>query len=579
MHCLIRRITRKSKTGVSHSDSVVTTDSISIGRATDQDVFLPDLHVALRHAVIGAVSRGRFSVNAKTPSGVQINGHTTQAGVLEVGDRLRVGRTELRLLKPPSGADLALQVDEAQIQEGRQIDVGALSLRETWLSKRPWAWILFLVVLGFGLGVPFATIHDVSLPWRTGDAATGPPPEPAPWHLLGGDQLWDSGPMSRAHRIFGKDCGSCHTTPFQRVTDGACLDCHEGTPHHADDTAMLQTAGLERWRCADCHTEHNGSEGLIATTPTLCTDCHSDPDGNMPQSETLAVSGFGAEAHPQFRIRLVGRSEGGDEPFAWHRVRMSGAMSETNGLVFPHDVHLAEEGVEGPEDMEMLECADCHRPDPRDIAMQPTRFERDCQRCHRLDFEPNEPSRQLPHGRPDEVVAMLEEYYARVALAGGYRNQEADPPEIVRRGRPGSDELGERDRRIALDWSQEWAEEVATELFEYRTCKTCHEIERRTDAAGGWHVQPVALTQEWFPEHEFTHDPHLGTACTDCHEAKQSETSSDVLMPGLGTCLECHGGADASGKVASRCIDCHGFHRADEQVMRTGRTHTQSGER
>jgi len=569
MHCLIRRITRKSKTGVSHSDSVVDADSISIGRATDQDVFLPDLHVALRHAVLSSLSSGRFAVKAKTPSGVQINGRTVQAGTVDKGDVLRVGRTELRLLKPPAGADLALEIDEGRIQEGRQLEVGALSLQQTWLRKRPWAWLLFLLVLGFGLGVPFASIHEVAAPsWLAGGDDPLADPEPVPWHALGGDRIWDSGPMSREHRFFGHDCGSCHTAPFQRVADAACLQCHEGTPHHTDDAAMLQTAGLTEERCADCHLEHNGSEGLIATKTSLCTDCHSEPGRNMPSSQTLAVTGFSPDSHPRFRIRLVAAA--GDGTFSWRRLRMTGgAMSEDNGLVFPHEPHLAADGIEGPEGMETLACGDCHRTGPKDIAMQPTRFERDCQRCHRLDFEPNEPSRQLPHGQPDMVVAMLEEYYARVALAGGYRNPQADPPATVQRRRPGAQELAEAERRVALQWAQDWAAEVATEVFEYRTCKTCHAIERHESAPGGWHVQPVALTQNWFPAHEFTHDPHLGMACTDCHDAERSEASSDVLMPGIDTCLECHGDDDGGGQVFTRCVDCHGFHAADELVMQS----------
>ena len=570
MHCLIRRITRKSRSGVGHAEETVEAGTVSLGRATDQHVFLPDLHVALHHAVIRATANGRFSVQARTPSGVQINGRTVQTGTVRPGDRITVGRTEIRLLKPPAGIDLALEIDEAPVREGRQLDVGGLSLRETWLRKRPWAWLLLLLVLGLGLGVPFAEIHELrlsSLPWgpTTGDAT--PVATTLPWSRLGGDRLWESGPMSRAHRFFGQDCGGCHEQPFRRVRDGACLECHKGQPHHADDAELLRASGLEQWRCADCHLEHTGSDGLIATAPRLCTDCHAAPGRTMPASDTRAVTGFGAGQHPQFRVRLVAPDDGGG--FGWRRVRLDDSLREDNGLVFPHAAHLAAEGIEGPQGKEVLDCAGCHRPGPRDVAMQPIRFERDCQRCHRLDFEPNDPQRQLPHAEPELVLPMLEEYYARVALAGGYRNPEADPPEVVRRQRPGDDELGERPRRVALAWAERWARTVATEVFEYRTCKTCHAVERSVDAAGGWHIGAVALTQSWFPAHEFSHDPHLGTTCTECHAAETSEHASDVLMPAIETCRQCHGDADSTAQVASRCIDCHGFHAADALIMET----------
>ncbi|NIR59475.1 MAG: hypothetical protein GWO02_08105, partial [Gammaproteobacteria bacterium] len=81
-----------------------------------------------------------------------------------------------------------------------QLDVGAVSLRETWLRKRPWAWLLFLAILGFGLGVPFATIHDTPLPWAPAAESAAPGGAAMDWHRLGGDRFWDSGPMSRAHR-------------------------------------------------------------------------------------------------------------------------------------------------------------------------------------------------------------------------------------------------------------------------------------------------------------------------------------------------------------------------------------------
>lgn len=566
MHCLLRRITRKSRSGVGHADETVDATSLTIGRATDQHLFLPDVHVALRHAVIRQTSGERFSVQARTPSGVQINGRTVQTGIVRVGDRITVGRTEIRLLKPPAGADLALEIDEAPMREGRQLDVGALSLRETWLRKRPWAWLLFLLVLGFGLGVPFAMIHDAPLPRLPWSApAESATPTAFAWESLGGDRFWDSGPMSRAHGFFGRDCASCHVEPFRRVADTACLECHSDQRHHADAPELLRAAGLDEWRCADCHREHNGADALVATAPKLCTDCHARPGRTMPGSDMRTVNGFGGGAHPQFRVRLVSPDDSGG--FEWHRLRLEPALAENNGLIFPHAVHLASAGIEGPEQIEVLECSSCHRPGPRGVDMQPVRFEADCRRCHRLDFEPNDPRRQLPHGEPELVLARLEEYYARVALAGGYRNPEAEPPEVVRRERPGGDALGERERRAALDWAERWAGTVATEVVEYRTCKTCHAIERRPGTPGGWHVEPVALTQDWMPGHEFSHDPHLGMACTDCHAAGDSEQTSDVLMPGIETCGDCHGDAGSSARIASRCIDCHGFHVADELTM------------
>ncbi|MDZ7712363.1 MAG: cytochrome c3 family protein [Rhodovibrio sp.] len=329
----------------------------------------------------------------------------------------------------------------------------------------------------------------------------------------------------------------------------------------------MRTSGLSGRRCASCHVEHGGTEALRASDSAICADCHSAPDRNMPGSELQAVSGFGDADHPPFRVRLVSLSPGGEPE--WQRMVMDGPVSEDSGLFFPHDAHLVEEGVQGPEGKETLACADCHRPGAAGMTMQPVRFEQDCQRCHQLDFEPEAPDRQLPHGKPEVVLDMLEEFYSRVALRGGFDRPDAevDPPAVVKRERTAQDTLDEEGRRAALAWAQQQAGMVAREMFEYRACRTCHQVARTPDEPAGWQVQRVHLTQNWFPHAEFTHARHEQMACNDCHEADTSDASTDVLMPGIDNCVECHGGQDATGRVASGCVDCHGFHTADQLHM------------
>ncbi len=574
MRVLVRHITRRSQTGLGHTDKTVAGDSLTIGRGADADVFLSDLHVALHHAVLRRVSSGRFSVQARTPSGIKINGRTLQTGIVRAGDRIGVGLSTLRLERGDQEHDVVLEVDEARTRGGEKADSGPTTLRAAGLGRRRWAWAAFLVVLAIGLGLPLAEIFGerdgLALDGGSADAAArdgGGITRHVDWLLAGSDRIWETGPMSKPHRSFGADCGQCHRQPFQRVSDAACLDCHENQPHHADDTGLMRSAGLSARRCASCHVEHSGTEALRAADADICSDCHSAPESNMPGSDLQAVSGFAGDRHPQFRVRLVSFNEGG-EP-AWKRVPMDGPVSEQSGLAFPHDAHLAADGVEGPQGKEQLACGDCHRPGPTGVTMQPVRFERDCQRCHQLNFEPEDPDRQLPHGRPGLVVSMLEEYYSRVALAGGFdrADAEVDPPDVVERERTASSELEEGGRRAALAWAREQAGVVASEMFDYRACSTCHQVTRTPDDPAGWRVHPVALTQQWFPQADFTHARHEQMACNDCHEAGGSEAASDVLMPGIATCQECHGGSGASDRIASGCVDCHGFHTATDLRM------------
>jgi predicted CXXCH cytochrome family protein len=55
--------------------------------------------------------------------------------------------------------------------------------------------------------------------------------------------------------------------------------------------------------------------------------------------------------------------------------------------------------------------------------------------------------------------------------------------------------------------------------------------------------------------------------CDVCHEARVSEVSSDVLLPKIDVCTQCHAGESARNKVPSTCITCHIFHRPELDLM------------
>ena len=49
-------------------------------------------------------------------------------------------------------------------------------------------------------------------------------------------------------------------------------------------------------------------------------------------------------------------------------------------------------------------------------------------------------------------------------------------------------------------------------------------------------------------------------ACLSCHLAKQSKDSSDLMLPQMGKCEECHGDRPALERVAVQCVSCHSYH-------------------
>ncbi len=76
----------------------------------------------------------------------------------------------------------------------------------------------------------------------------------------------------------------------------------------------------------------------------------------------------------------------------------------------------------------------------------------------------------------------------------------------------------------------------------------------------------MRLTESFFIHANFTHAAHQTevTTCDSCHAASQSTAASDVLIPGIDNCRECHGSGFARrndrAQTPSTCIMCHAFH-------------------
>jgi predicted CXXCH cytochrome family protein len=340
---------------------------------------------------------------------------------------------------------------------------------------------------------------------------------------------------------------------FQHVKDGACLKCHEKVGHHVAP-AMQPAALFEGARCASCHREHKGTKPTHRDDDGFCVSCHRDIHNRAKGAMSLDVADF-ATKHPPFRL-TVPQGEG------VRRVRQDGAAKivEDTALKFPHAVHLDPQGVKSPaKGRVQLECASCHQPDSSLRMMQPISFEKHCQDCHRLEIEPAVTAREVPHGKPAAAVAMIDEFYANLALKGvrdSFQKAFGVPGEgLLRRVGTPSD----AERQDALRLASRKAAKVTSELFEVRVCATCHQVSHD----GEWKVAPVRASNRWMPQARFDHKSHAQAKCTTCHDVTHSKLSSDVAMPTIENCRECHGGSrPVEKKVTSNCLLCHGFHDA-----------------
>ncbi len=523
------------------SRRTVVANWLRVGRNASCEVHLPDPRIALEQGMI--VDREGLVYLEGEAGSQNITRKTVSATRLRVGEPLEVGPYRIESKEPAEGFDAALTVELVRPVEAAS-DFATRTSRRTLasvgLSKRGVAWGLAVLVALVFLLLPAGRVLD--LPWSHASQS-----------LPLGDRFWNPGPLMLAHQPVETRCATCHHQPFEAVTNGACLECHVSLRRHVstDSTGAPMFAAA---RCTDCHAEHKGVKSTHRDSDGVCVDCHRNLAGRVPGTQAGDASDF-AKSHPQFRLSFPG----GDGVMT--RVRQDAKpMLEPTNLVFPHALHLDAKGVKSPgRGRVQLECASCHAPDAARRSFQPVSMAKHCQECHRLEFEPAVTSREVPHGDPAAAATVVEEFYANLALKGtpdSFQRAFGVPGQgILRRaGEPSATE-----RQGALVLAARKAKRVTAEMVEVRTCNTCHRVTRAGE--GEWKVAPVRAVHAWMPHARFDHKSHAQSKCGDCHASERSKAATDISMPTISTCRECHAGSrPVTGKVMSNCMLCHGFH-------------------
>lgn len=570
MRCLLIQVTRNKRGQALREGRIVEGTTLSIGRGSDCAIFLPHPRVNLLHAVIRTQDDGRLLIEGHGAE-ISVNGGFVHQARLRPGTHIAIGPYELEVeLAGAEGYpehDFALTVERTgPLEETGPRVRRLLTLRAAGVSRRGPAWLLGLAVLAGFLIWP--VVHATKPKVHEFDVTSD----------LYADASWNPGQLASGHRGFGTDCQHCHQKPFQHVADAQCSDCHRGTGDHIGDKA-LQKVAFGSLRCAECHRDHRGPDGMKTTDPTLCVSCHSNVEERVPGSKLPVVKDFKTD-HPPFVLTV----RDGPKPSDFIKVSEGGPgpLRQDSGLKFPHDVHLAPRGVKSPMappgsgGRVKLNCASCHVPEESGVGFKPVTMEAHCASCHQLQFEPGRPDRVVPHGDVAAVVNQLRDFYGSAALGaiplsvttdnGLLQALPARAPDIRRQN--------------AITWANTQAMKVAQEVFEVRVCVTCHTVRREADDAVPWSIAPVRITTHWMPGARFEHAAHAAADCKDCHRAANSHDNRDILMPTLSDCRQCHVGATPEPhKVTSDCSLCHGFHRHPDATMPGGVSFVASGSR
>src|SRR5262249_35784220 len=152
-------------------------------------------------------------------------------------------------------------------------------------------------------------------------------------------RVYSSGRLANPHAVFETQCAACHVKQADsysaRAENSACLACHDGPIHHAEQTMSPD--------CADCHVEHRGKVNLSAASNGACAQCHSDLRTNGGAAHFASNIESFESGHPDFKaVEEINHDPGTIK--LNHKLHMQPIRGAPNG---PNV---------------QLECGDCHRP-------------------------------------------------------------------------------------------------------------------------------------------------------------------------------------------------------------------------
>ena len=575
MNFIIRQISRTTDGREIVRPTNVDGGVITVGRDAGCNIQLADLAVELKHASMELNDQNQLSVRSTCGLGFSVNGRNTIEADIDVRDGAELRFGGHRLTIAGSGEPVVITVERVDALSDSAVDrdeSGVFTLQRVLLSRRTGAWALIAAVLALFLAWPIYSFESMQNIKK----------RPIAFHA---DSMWNTGPMSSAHKSLAANCQACHTQKFVAVTDTSCLSCHTKDAHKHADPARITLSqaspdffgrvggffkasfNVPEGRCVECHTEHEGAGKMEPTAQKFCTDCHASLNARLKDTKLPNAGDFGTQ-HPQFRPAIVVDPTTVKPTLL--RVSLDAKPLEDNGLKFPHAIHLSK--VNGIARMAQtmkaenefgnaLACKDCHVKTADGTRFKPVEMEQNCQMCHSLGFDNVAGTvRTLRHGEPLQVAADLRAYYratspTRPINLGG----------MVRR-RPGNYALAETAQDYAVGiqaWPKRGESAVRSVFTKGGACFDCHAI---TQTPAGWNVRKVVQPARYMNKGWFDHNAHRTETCQSCHGAETSNLASDVLLPDLKSCRTCHvGGTGATlhsvkKPVESSCAMCHEYH-------------------
>jgi hypothetical protein len=419
----------------------------------------------------------------------------------------------------------------------------------------------------------------------------------------------------RATSASEKRCQSCHQGPAHHTCargTPSCASCHRD--HRGRDASLARTPDSA---CTQCHADLKS---------------HIKPGAECARvsGEYALFSNirrFDVD-HPEFRTFQNDPGAGDRGKLAFnHALHMRKGMALQAGgkpiFVLGMIADAAERKryalrAEKDSDPVQLDCTSCHQTEGGAFGraevpsageyMQPITYEVHCRACHELRVDSADtgitgaqPIR-IPHGlQPAELHQAMREAYVAVLLET--RPPATETPPSLRSKPPIRPEAKEADARQfvservlekekSLYLEQRLLDAEKTLFLGKQTCGECHVFDTASgtvsiDMLGSgraptFRVVPTNVAPLWFRHARFNHRAHHAISCRECHPAAYAEPpggtsvtpsmqSSDVLVPRIETCRQCHAPASRNGGGAAfDCTECHRYHGGDRPLHGPG---------
>lgn len=412
------------------------------------------------------------------------------------------------------------------------------------------------------------------------------------------------------------NCTTCHTehtgrqAHLTRVKDSYCTHCHQDLDAKVGPNVWARFAPrVQSFSKPPAHPPFQPWRPPLVVEVARSVGLLSSPRSVAPLMTLLTLNAgrtlrldpgnlaFDHALHMRAGLQLENEGRSVGSPLTYAKLPRSGtrcftSLSEAEQLRLGFTKDL--------DAFVQLDCSSCHQLDRsastgdfwqagRDrvtrsggATMLPVVFVEHCQVCHPLTFDATRPGEQVPHRRQsDELRRWLRTTYTDAFLSGKLGGEKKP---MVRHPSPGKalDPL-EPTNRQRIDDRVRQAE--ATLYRGKVVCGTCHQYELATTPGDLPQIIAPQVPEVWFRHARFSHVDHRGVDCRSCHadayainELKErnptaSTRSHDVLIPGIETCLQCHGrGSSALGWQGARsdCVQCHHYHNGDAPLSGRG---------